>query len=488
MRLVRHGLAAGAASARPARYGRGVLRVVLVLAAALLAWLPGASLAANESCAETAKMVADTLPEGVIEQGLSEDDLCRILAGAIVDRLASRPPFALTDEQLQPAFPTVHGSPGSVAELDGAPSFRPVPLVGFSLGVGGTGTPVTGSDEADPQLELPLSVSFNPLGIVAALTGNNRTVSGLSRFWDLSVTVPVTVLQGSISGARIGVDTRMDIAGLITGSRLPDLAMQAFEDFLVSRGEVLHALGGALRSSQDKPACYRALHAAEDLDGLRGELRATCGIANPVRAVEAVRSSFARSREFDQRLDELMLARDQHSGGLAAHADFVPAPDGSDSKTLVNVQVQGGYRYTLNPLRRTDDGVTRRRLLPGFSVRVGYVQRALATPTASGVSRGFAGAASGLLDVDLGAQYRTRLHFSAGLQARVGTLSDPALDAVVTGQTPSFLDLRVGVALSTGKIPSLGVALTVPLTNFDADLTRSVGVAFLVDWEALIQR
>ena len=464
------------------------MRRLLLLSVVALTSLPAGSYAARQSCAETARIVADTLPEGVIEQGLSEDDLCRILAGAIVDELSSRPPFALKDDQLQPAFPTVHGSPGSVSQLDGAPSFRPVPLVGFSLGVGGTGTPVTASQEPEAQLELPLSVSFNPLGIVAALTGNDRTISGLSRFWDMSVTVPVTVLQGSIAGAKVGVGTRMDIAGLITGSRLPGLAMQAFEGWLVSRGEVLHALGGALRSSQDRPACYRALHGAEDLDDLRIALRTTCGIANPVRAVEAVRSTFARSREFSRRLDELMLARDQHSGGLAAHVDFAPVPEGSASKALVNVQIQGGYRYVLNPLRQVEDGVVRRRVLPGFSVRVGYLQRAVATAADSGVTRGFAGAASGLLDVDLGARYRTRLHLSAGLQARVGVLSDPVLDAVATGETPSFLDLRIGVALSTGRIPSLGIALTVPITNFDPDLTRSVGVAFLVDWEALIQR
>ena len=180
------------------------MRRLLLLSVVALTSLPAGSYAARQSCAETARIVADTLPEGVIEQGLSEDDLCRILAGAIVDELSSRPPFALKDDQLQPAFPTVHGSPGSVSQLDGAPSFRPVPLVGFSLGVGGTGTPVTASQEPEAQLELPLSVSFNPLGIVAALTGNDRTISGLSRFWDMSVTVPVTVLQGSIAGAKVG--------------------------------------------------------------------------------------------------------------------------------------------------------------------------------------------------------------------------------------------------------------------------------------------
>ncbi len=461
-------------------------RLLPLLAALVLAWPGGAS--AGPSCVETAKLAADTLPEGVIEQGMTEDDACRILAGAVVDQLAEEPLFGVYDEEVQPAFPTVHGAPGSVSQLDGAPSFRPVPLVGFSLGVGGTGTPVTSAEEAQALLEVPVSVSINPLGIVAALTGDNRTVSGLSRFWDISVSVPLTVLQGSIAGAQVGVDTRMDIAGLISGVRLPDLAMQAFEEWLVSRGEVLHVIGGALGASSDKPACYEALYDSRDLSQLQSALRGACGIANPRRGVEAVRATFARSREFSQRLDELMLSRDQHSGGLTAHADFAPAPEGSGLKTLVNVQVDGGYRYSLNPLRLGDSGVTRRRVLPGFSVRVGYLQRALATETASGVTRGFAGAASGLLDVDLGKQYRTRLHFSAGLQARIGTLSDPALDAVTTGETPSFLDLHIGLALSTGRIPSLGIALSVPLTNFDPDLTRSVGVAFLVDWEALIQR
>ena len=464
------------------------MRVLLAPLLAALLGLPAVAIAEPGSCVETARRVVDVLPEGVVEPGLTEDDACRVLAGAIVDRLSGRPPFALDDEQLQPAFPTVHGSPGSMAELDGAPSFRPVPLVGFSLGVGGSGTPVVASEEVEAEVEVPLSVSVNPLGAVAALTGDIAAISRLSRFWDLSVTVPVTVLQGKIADANIGLDTRLDIAGLIAGG-LPDLTMRAFEDWLVSRGEVLHALGGALGSAGRRgPDCFDALYEAEDLDELRDGLRSTCGIVNPVRAVEAVRATFARSREFAQRLDQLRLSRDQHSGGLAAHVDFASASDDAGDGPLVDLEIEAGYRFSLDPVRLVDGASHRRRALPGFSVRVGYAQNAVAAGSKRGVSRGFAGAASGLLDLDLGAAYRTRLHLSAGLRARVGTLSDESLDFAATGESPSFLDLRFGIAITTGRLPSIGIAVTVPVTDFDPNVTRSPGVALLVDWEALIRR
>ena len=198
------------------------------------------------SCSALYQADATLNPWGTL---LEESESCAKLAAGVwgqVQRFQGELPL----DAVEPVHRAPVGVTGTAAQIQAAPAIQPVPLTGGSLSF----------VQQEAGARVLGGISINPAALRAETASE---YAAAARGSDLSVYLPIDLLDESLSLDNIGIRWRQTLRSDESATAAIDLARPAYDQLNVPEGVLIGQVTTLLSQAVNKPACLSALKTGE---------------------------------------------------------------------------------------------------------------------------------------------------------------------------------------------------------------------------------